>query len=533
MKRDRRSGFTYVAVLVLLVILMTIGLTFVSRSGILASATLGRRERLQAEYLAESALNHAVWAIQNDANSIENDTTYYMYSLGRGRYGYKVRVSTPTTFATVATVGVFGDQVARQSYVLNLGAPGFFERLFTAYWSEYQVIGGYAYAGFPGPKWREWSDSTWSDEATAFDDAVEGKWVKLEGSPRSNEMVMGVQKSDGTIEVAVFDGAAWGNRMTLTASSSQKCFDLAYEELSGEAVLLAGTDGGNVVRYSKWNGASWSPNPPDTAFVLASSNIQVVEMASNPTSDEMFAGVLTSNLELTAAVWNGATFTAFNPPMTNLPLAVTGAFDIVYESQSGEALLVYGSSLGTKAKYRTWNGSSLSGILAVWEFGAVARLFRLAADPTSDYIALAASDASSDLHLVAWDGAAWIDHKEVETSLPSSTLPCFDVAWRSSGEKALFAWGRQAYGTVFFIDWPKGTSFTWLSPQMSPALCMNMRLLRLEPIAQSDSTVCLVVDNQKTLVSAIHDDGGFGSGSAIALLKAEGYYMFDMAVTRP
>lgn len=531
--RDRRSGFTYVAVLVLLVILMTIGLTFVSRSGILASATLGRRDRLQAEYLAESALNHAVWAIQNDANSIENDTTYYMHSLGRGRYGYKVRVSTPTTFATVATVGVFGDHVARQSYVLNLGAPGFFERLFTAYWSEYQVIGGYAYAGFPGPKWREWSDSTWSDEATAFDDAVEGQWVELEGSPRSNEMVMGVQKSDGTIEVAVFDGAAWGNRMTTTASSGEKCFDLAYEELSGEAVLLAGTDGGNVVRYSKWNGVAWSPNPPDTAFVLTSSNIEVVEMASNPTSDEILAGALTSDLNLTIAAWNGTTFSTLGQPSTSLPIAVTGAFDIAYESQSGEALIVHGSSLSNRGKYRTWDGATILPTGDIWDFGARGRLFRLAADPTSDYLALAASDASSDLHLVAWDGAAWTDHKEPETSLPSSTLPCFDVAWRSTGEKALFAWGKQAYGTVFFIDWPKGTSFTWLSPQTSPALCIYMRMLRLEPIAQSDSTVCLVVDNQKTLVSAVHDDSGFGSGTAIALLKAEGYYMFDMAVTRP
>jgi hypothetical protein len=46
-------------------------------------------------------------------------TDYTMHNLGTGRYGYKVREHTPTTFATVATVGSAGGSVVRQSYVVD------------------------------------------------------------------------------------------------------------------------------------------------------------------------------------------------------------------------------------------------------------------------------------------------------------------------------------------------------------------------------------------------------------------------------
>jgi len=45
---------------------------------------------------------------------------YYMHSLAGGRYGYKIRYPTDTTFATVATVGAMDDNVVNQSYVLHI-----------------------------------------------------------------------------------------------------------------------------------------------------------------------------------------------------------------------------------------------------------------------------------------------------------------------------------------------------------------------------------------------------------------------------
>ncbi len=46
------------------------------------------------------------------------EDTYYMHSFAGGRYGYKIRWYTDTTFATIATVGAIGNTVVEQSYVL-------------------------------------------------------------------------------------------------------------------------------------------------------------------------------------------------------------------------------------------------------------------------------------------------------------------------------------------------------------------------------------------------------------------------------
>ena len=95
------------AILVLLAILSTMGLAFVYKVGTMSSVTLNRRTSMQAHYLAESAANHALWNLLNNPEFAPASDSYYMHSLGDGRYGYKVRKPTETTFATVATILAF------------------------------------------------------------------------------------------------------------------------------------------------------------------------------------------------------------------------------------------------------------------------------------------------------------------------------------------------------------------------------------------------------------------------------------------
>ena len=63
---------------------------------------------------AKAPLLHVMYS--DGSAMIEN--VYHMHSLAGGRYGYKVRWHTDTTFATIATVGAMGDNVVNQSYVL-------------------------------------------------------------------------------------------------------------------------------------------------------------------------------------------------------------------------------------------------------------------------------------------------------------------------------------------------------------------------------------------------------------------------------
>lgn len=114
------AGMAYVMILLVLVISVSLALSFLLRVGTETEATMSRSAGMQVEYLAESAAAHAKWLLLNDPTFPADESTYYMHSFVGGRYGYKVRRHTATTFATISTVGVLGDDVVQQSYVLYI-----------------------------------------------------------------------------------------------------------------------------------------------------------------------------------------------------------------------------------------------------------------------------------------------------------------------------------------------------------------------------------------------------------------------------
>jgi len=120
MKIRSEAGMAYITILFLLIIISSLGLAFLQKVGIGTAAIAARGSGMQAQYLAESAVNHAMWRLLNESDFPEEDDEYYMHSLSGGRYGYKVRRHTNTTFATVATVGAVGKNVVYQSYVLYI-----------------------------------------------------------------------------------------------------------------------------------------------------------------------------------------------------------------------------------------------------------------------------------------------------------------------------------------------------------------------------------------------------------------------------
>jgi hypothetical protein len=113
------GGFSYVAILILTTTLGLLAVTFISRLGIGTAAVAHRSASIQAEYLAEAAVNHAIWRLQNEPGFPASEDTYTMHSLGAGRYGYRVRRHTPTTFATIAAIGSVGRTVVEESYVVG------------------------------------------------------------------------------------------------------------------------------------------------------------------------------------------------------------------------------------------------------------------------------------------------------------------------------------------------------------------------------------------------------------------------------
>ena len=59
----RESGLAYVAILILVAIMSTLGLSFLYKTATLTKATSNHLPGIQAAYLAESAAHHAMWGL--------------------------------------------------------------------------------------------------------------------------------------------------------------------------------------------------------------------------------------------------------------------------------------------------------------------------------------------------------------------------------------------------------------------------------------------------------------------------------------
>ena len=81
-----RAGLAYVAVLLVLLLLTSLGLTFLSRVSILRATMEGSMPMAQADYLAETAANHAMWRLLHETGFPADTNRYYMHALAGGRY---------------------------------------------------------------------------------------------------------------------------------------------------------------------------------------------------------------------------------------------------------------------------------------------------------------------------------------------------------------------------------------------------------------------------------------------------------------
>jgi hypothetical protein len=468
-----------VAILVLLAITSTLALTFIFKVHTQTAATMTRGNSMQAHYLAESAANHALWRILNEPGFSPAAASYNMHSLGNGRYGYKVHMPTETTFGTVATVGAVGNNVVEQGYVQYV-----FSNVLTAY----------ARTTTPLVQYRRLIGADWSDPADTPDVPVPTLyWVELEGCPIRKEIIMGTIDGLDDINLAVWDGLSWGNPHVFSQNARKvyKCFDVAYESQSGDALVVGRYDGTTMVRYNVWDGTAWLHATPQPAFNLAGGPATLVTMASCPGNDDILIATVNTAFDIRLVHWDGNAFHDQGEIVLDASNRDYGVVQIVYETQSGDALVLWGKDGVNNFRYRVWDGVNLSAKADGPSVGGEVYVLRAAADPASDYIIVAGTDDDADINVAVWDGDAWVDSREVELSLPDHTLPCMDVAWEATGEDAVVAWAPLPQNNVRSLAWKKGTALADCTVQEGPDFQDQPWLVRLLPIARSEKIILL------------------------------------------
>ena len=524
MSARREAGIVYVVLLIYLTIMSCLGLAFIHKVGIEAQIVMNKGKGSQAHYLARSAASHAMWGMLNVPGFAPDGNIYYMHSFANGRYGYKVRKPTETTFATVATIGVLGENVVEQGYVPYI-LPS---NVFTVYGSTTNSL----------PFYRRLIGADWGNPGTVTTGGSPTVcWAELEGCPVRKELVAGVIDSNSDIKLSVWNGSSWGNQHTFSVSADMnyKCFDIAYESQSGEALVMGRVGTGAALHYNIWNGTNWLFSNPQVAFSLPNGNVSFVGMASQPGSDEILIGVITELRTLQLVRWDGSAFHDLGTIEAQTARADTRVVEIIYEHQSGDAMVLWARNGDSAIKYRMWDGVALGAEGSLPDFGGVNNFWMggtADSDPASDYIVFAALDNFCDINVAIWDGDNWIDSREIEISGAASTDQIFDVAWEAAGEDAVIAWAPWNATNVRSMTWKKGMALADCAIQEGPDLGYQGWLVRLLPISGTEKIVLLGENTQKDLRYCLWTGNKFKGDPAILLeteVPVQNEVAFDLA----
>ena len=288
-----------------------------------------------------------------------------------------------------------------------------------------------------------------------------------------------------------------------------------------------------TVRYNVWDGTAWLHATAQPAFNLAGGAARLVVMASCPGNDQILIATVNSLFDLQLFLWNGSAFTDLGIIETSTHNDQPGAVEIVYEQQSGDALVIW-TIWGATPKFRVWNGVTLGPENIVPIFPNDVYFLRAANDPTSDHIVVAGIDKFYDVQVGIWDGTAWPDSREVETDNANQVRQGVDVAWEATGEDALVVWTPWNSGvpTVRSLAWRKGTALADSTVQEGPDAQNQPWLVRLHPISQSEKIVLLVENTSNDLRYSLWDGERLKGDPGILLesdISVQNQLAFDLA----
>ena len=146
--------------------------------------------------------------------------------------------------------------------------------------------------------------------------------------------------------------------------------------------------------FSSWNGTSFDPS----TLVPGMAEWRIIQGAESPFGDEAIVVGVDSSNQVTGMIWNGSSWSALPiNPLSTVSESFWWGFDVQYESQSGDAMLVWNNGTGgtTGISYSVWNGTSWSAPTTITTpFSGEAKQMQLVANPNSDEMVLVVSNGA-------------------------------------------------------------------------------------------------------------------------------------------
>lgn len=339
-------------------------------------------------------------------------------------------------------------------------------------------------------RYNTWNGTTFGTEATiTAPSTAEPRHMRLAHKPGSDAMTLVVTDANFDDYVLSWDGSAWSNPLggsTLLDASGTAADDLTgiqatYESLSGDAFVFYAKNNDPKVYYRI--STAWGTEASLSAPSGVTGQPQWIVVASDPNSDKIALGVLTTNRTAWFALWNGSSWGTATIATTGAQSAAVQNLAVAFESLSGKAVAVYGEA--KNVRYRTNTGSGWSAELNGPVLSNNTATLTLTPDPNSNEIMLSALDSGQDYYNNLWTGSAWGARTTQTTATGTATGQPFNYQWFQNE-----------------LTQPG----TRLALTASPTLAVNSGTVTLQAVIESASTITL-----NSLPVTISATGGAGA----------------------
>src|SRR5213596_2979106 len=368
---------------------------------------------------------------------------------------------------------------------------------------------GFAYRSNTGSstvnsaKTRTWDGTAWSAESEQATAGSPIRAVRMAWSPTdANTRIIVTESDDGWLDAYVCTpscvvtnniGQVWSSAPT----TPQARFDIAYEQISGKAILAYHKEGGSGTQdlaYKTYAGGSWSgeqyiddPGSASTHYVYS-----VVKLAPKRGSNQIgLIGGDSTNTRVNAWIWDGTAWGNFVAiATTNVGPVDRDNADLAWESGSGNLLAVAASNSASivSKEYTTSWGSAVTFACAS---GATIRYTRLKANPlatANDMVLAVVDDPSYNLSTCYWTGSAWANQL-THGVIAQVNFRSFDFAWEASGSKGLLVMSTapnnlayrtfttpNTWGTITTVA-TGSTDHTWIQARTNPVSGSTIKIL--------------------------------------------------------
>ncbi len=357
-----------------------------------------------------------------------------------------------------------------------------------------------------------------------------GLTFTIRTSPIKQEAIAAYITSAGVLRIMCFNGNSWSEDWTVTVggTSTTRRYDIAYETNSGKAIVLYSTNVGatNELAYRTKLGsvgcgsANWAA-ATNYNTLRTSGVVQWVKMAwdRRPGSNLITAIWADANSNLSAAVWSGSAWGNEPSTTTETSLEIVAAaqdvddFDVEYESLSGDVMVVWANSAGNDGingvRYRTCTGGTSTctwtAVTTPPTFLDDATNLDISANPNTDEIVFASiGQAASVLQIGYWNGSAWTDTANVNTTsqTPVAGSHLVSTGWLINGAttRSIVVYNDSAATNVRYYAGNAGAFTLQTSFTPAPAFANPQKWYELEMDPKNKDRLMLnLSDNNSNL----------------------------------